>query len=533
MIVLGCSFLLLIQRQKNVDFDVKNHNVSQTATLIHRCIEYSMLIGDMDGVQEILDRAAEDPSIHQVRLFDADLDEVMSTTSEPDKFTNLDQLREAQETKVPVLDKQHVMEGRIRYFDPVILNGECLDCHDGESGDFFGVLETNVDTEDLIAQYKSNRFILSVIAWVVVFVMGGILFVLIHKMVVKPIKVVSKSIHEIAAGEGDLTQRLAINSHDELGYLAEGFNNFVGTLEKKAETQNEIQHGVQNGTEELSTIVSELGSVSTEIYERSNDIAAQSNMVATAAEQMTSNMESIAEASRNSQDNLNSVAGATEEMTATVSEIAQNAEQARGITGEAVQNVASASTSVNELGLAAQEISKVTDTIIEIAEQTKLLALNATIEAARAGEAGKGFAVVANEVKELAKQTNDATADISQKIEAIQAGTDGTVGEIASISSVIDKVNDIVNTIATAVEEQNVTTQDIAGNIGQATTGMHGVVNNVAEATQSAREITQNITEVNGNIGKIEETGEVLQKTTGTLTATGGQLTDMAALLNS
>ena len=532
MIVLGSSFFLLIQRQKTIDFTVKNENVTQTATLIHRCIDYSMMVGDMDGVQEIIDRAAEDGSIHQVRLFNADLDEVMTTTIEKQKFETLEQIERAHSAKVPQLDKRFLDQGRLGYYDPVLIREDCLDCHEGNIGDVLGVLETVVDTEDIKARHKENQFILSAIACVVVFIIGGILYVLVHKMVVAPIRRVSKSIHEIARGEGDLTQRLEITSHDEFGDLAGGFNKFVVSLEKKAETQIEIQRGVQKGTEELSGIVAELATVSDEISERSTNIASRSNTVAAAANEMTTNMDSITQVSEASQQNLNSVASATEEMTATVAEIAQNAEQAREITAEAVQNVASASHKVNTLGVAAKEISQVTDTIIEIAEQTKLLALNATIEAARAGEAGKGFAVVANEVKELAKQTNDATANIAQKIEAIQAGTNSTVSEIASITRVIDSVSDIVNTIATAVEEQNVTTQDIAQNIGQSTMGMSEVVNNVSAAATAAHEITLSINEVNSDIGKVERTGETLKKTTDNITSTGGKLADMAALLN-
>ncbi len=106
-----------------------------------------------------------------------------------------------------------------------------------------------------------------------------------------------------------------------------------------------------------------------------------------------------------------------------------------------------------ELGSAGQEISKVTETITEISEQTNLLALNATIEAARAGEAGKGFAVVANEIKGLAKQTAEATLEIRQRIDAIQSSTSTTITEMEQINTVINDVNSIVTTIASAVEQ--------------------------------------------------------------------------------
>lgn len=386
---------------------------------------------------------------------------------------------------------------------------------------------------DQVSSAVSSLAISTMIAGVIIFIIMAFVALLLGKRITKPIINAATFMEKIATGDADLSQRLLVDSTDEIGTLSKWFNSFVGNLEQEAQNQKEIQQGVQLGTEQLSAIVAELGLVSNEVTERSTSISDQSNMVAAAAEEMSTNMDSIAQASQASQDNLNSVAGATEEMTSTVSEIAQNAEQARGITAEAVQNVASASGKVDKLGEAAKQISKVTETIIEIAEQTKLLALNATIEAARAGEAGKGFAVVANEVKELAKQTNDATADISQKIEAIQAGTDSTVEEIASITEVIDKVNAIVNTIATAVEEQNVTTQDIAVNIGSATAGMTDVVNNVTQAAQASREITSNISTVNVDIGSVKQKGDDLNNTTSKLTETGTQLIELAARLNT
>jgi methyl-accepting chemotaxis protein len=194
--------------------------------------------------------------------------------------------------------------------------------------------------------------------------------------------------------------------------------------------------------------------------------------------------------------NLNMVATATEQMTASVREIAQNSERARKITDEAVSKAQGTSKKVNDLGNAAQAISKVTEVITEISEQTNLLALNATIEAARAGEAGKGFAVVANEIKELAKQTAEATLEIKNQIEGVQVSTEETVADIGDICEVIAKVDETVGIIAAAVEEQSVTTQDIAGNISQASAGVQEVNGNVAQSTEVTVSISRDIAEV-------------------------------------
>jgi methyl-accepting chemotaxis protein len=129
--------------------------------------------------------------------------------------------------------------------------------------------------------------------------------------------------------------------------------------------------------------------------------------------------------------------------------------------------------------------------ITSIAQQTNLLALNATIEAARAGEAGKGFAVVANEVKELAKQTAAATEDISQKIEAIQADTKGAVTSISQIGKVIAQINDISNTIASAVEEQSATTNEIARNATEAAKGSSEISKNITQVSEAAKSTTE------------------------------------------
>ena len=189
--------------------------------------------------------------------------------------------------------------------------------------------------------------------------------------------------------------------------------------------------------------------------------------------------------------NVKTVSAAIEEVNANVGEMAKSAERAAAAAASAAQLVEASNTQIGGLRDAANEIGKVIEVIQDIAEQTNLLALNATIEAARAGDAGKGFAVVATEVKELAKQTAGATEDIRRRIEGIQGSTGLTVKSMDGISDVIRQVNDLSRIIASAVEEQTVTTKEIAGNVAQTSMAAETVAKGVTESAMASREIAR------------------------------------------
>lgn len=296
--------------------------------------------------------------------------------------------------------------------------------------------------------------------------------------------------------QGDFTQTLEIKQKDEIGMLAGALNSMITNL---GGMFKEIATGV--GTLDASS--KELSNISHHMSEGANNTSSKSNTVSAAAEEMSSNMDSVAATMEETATNVGLMASAAEQMTASINEIAQNTEKARSIAAQAVSESDEASVQINELGKAAKEIGKVTEAITEISEQTNLLALNATIEAARAGESGKGFAVVANEIKELARQTAEATGEIKKEIDGVQRSTEGTVVQIEQISKVINQLNEIVETIATAVEEQSVTTKEIAGNVVQASQGIQEVTQNVTQATTVTGEMTRDISEVNQASGEI------------------------------
>lgn len=257
-----------------------------------------------------------------------------------------------------------------------------------------------------------------------------------------------------------------------------------------------IAGDIFTGVESLAISATEMGAVSERLKDASGNASSKSNTVAAAAEEMSVNMSSVSTASETAASNVNMVAAAAEEMTSTVGEIAQNTEKTRSISQAAVERARQASVKIDELGRSAEEVGKVTAVISEISEQTNLLALNATIEAARAGEAGKGFAVVANEIKELARQTAEATLDIRKIISEIQGSTGATVAEIREVTKVIEEVSELVTTVAAAIEEQSVTTREIAGNVAQASQGLVEINDNISQSSTVAGEISADISEV-------------------------------------
>ena len=223
----------------------------------------------------------------------------------------------------------------------------------------------------------------------------------------------------------------------------------------------------------------------------------QSDQATSAAEVMAGNMNQMAQSTDHVSQNMKDVAAAIEQMTLSINEVASSAEKSSDVAEKAAALVGASNERVGKLGASAEQIGKVVQVIQEIAEQTNLLALNATIEAARAGEAGKGFAVVATEVKELARQTSEATDDIRNRIEGIQDSTSASIETIREISGVINDVNRVSATIAAAVEEQSMTARQIADRVSHTAVAAEEVADGVNQSARASREITNSINEVN------------------------------------
>jgi methyl-accepting chemotaxis protein len=271
-----------------------------------------------------------------------------------------------------------------------------------------------------------------------------------------------------AAARGDLTRAVTVGGDDAVGRLGAGLAQLLGTL------RGSVGDIADNATT-LGAASEQMSVVSRQMTGTANEAAAQATVVSAAVEQVNRNIQTVATG--------------TEEMSASIREIARSAADAARVATSAVRVAETTNAIVGKLGESSADIGKVIKVITSIAQQTNLLALNATIEAARAGAAGKGFAVVANEVKELAKETAKATEDISQKIEKIQVDTGAAVAAIGQIGAIINQIHDIQSTIASAVEQQTATTNEIGRNVADAARGsveISRTMLGVARAAQGA-----------------------------------------------
>ena len=341
------------------------------------------------------------------------------------------------------------------------------------------------DVSEILAPLRHMRNVWGFVSAIALIVLGCALYFYVSIML-RPLYRLKERMQE----EKNLAKRVPITTNDELGDLTRWFNAFMEKIQK-------IIKDIATGTETLSASSARLSAIARTMASGAEQTSDKANLVASASEEMNANMATVASAGEQASANVTMVATSAEEMSVTINEIAQKAEKARSITREAVSTTEGVSDRMGGLGQAAQEISKVTETITEISEQTNLLALNATIEAARAGEAGKGFAVVANEIKELARQTAQATGEIKNRIQRIQDSTKAAIGDIGKIPRVINEVNEIVAIIATAVEEQSATTKQIAANVSQASHGIQEVTQHVAQSSSVVGEMTRDIAQVN------------------------------------
>jgi methyl-accepting chemotaxis protein len=314
------------------------------------------------------------------------------------------------------------------------------------------------------------------------------------KLITQPINKTIEVIEDIS--KGDLTKRVDVLSRDEIGAMGTHFNAFVEKLHQA------IVHVARSSTD-VSSAASTLDGAAEQMATGVEEAAAQVNSVATASEEMSTTSSEIAQncvMAAKSSEKANSAAIAGEEI------INETVHVMKRIN----ERVKESARIIKSLGARSDQIGEVVGLINDIADQTNLLALNAAIEAARAGEHGRGFAVVADEVRKLAERTTEATKEIGDTIEAMQAETKGAVSsmeegvkevEVGSIeagksgdalSDILKQINAAtveINQIAVASEQQTATTNEIANNIQQISEVMHDTSKRIQDNASAASQL--------------------------------------------
>ncbi len=329
-----------------------------------------------------------------------------------------------------------------------------------------------------------------------VWLIGSILLIivvvsgfLVAKSITQPVASSIDMLKNIAAGEGDLTKRLTYVEKNEIGVLSQWFNTFIEKLQK-------IVKEIAGNTSSLTDFSSDFSTVSSSTGKAATDLRSKARFANEAAQGVSSSLEEMSSSANAMSTSVEAITISISEMSSSINEVAKNCHQELQIANDADRQAQDALSAMNELGTKAKNIGKIVELIGNIADQTKLLALNAEIEAASAGDAGKGFSVVAVEVKELAKQTAQATESINQNILEMQEKTLSSVKVIEVIASIINQINSISQTIVSAVEEQSATANEIANNVNQTNSAASGIAKQVTSSAEEIKKVYKIIQDV-------------------------------------
>ncbi|OHE73309.1 MAG: hypothetical protein A2007_01290 [Verrucomicrobia bacterium GWC2_42_7] len=373
--------------------------------------------------------------------------------------------------------------------------------------DLFDFWNISINELDVLLNMRINalsaRGLMQLVISLLALIVSSVLSVIIVRRVTHSINTTKELIKEIALGEGNLTRRLKTDSKDEIGELAgwvnvllEKLQSLISKIADDTKLLSDSSNKLTVTSQNLSSEAGKMSTISTTVAEAGVQLSQNIDHVGHSAEQVSMNVTNMAAASEELDAIAKTTASSVIQISETINEVRLSCDKETSITQEASKKANATRNTMHKLATSAQEIGAVMAVIRKIADQTNLLALNATIEAASAGEAGKGFAVVANEVKELARQSAQATERITNQVADIQKNTLVSVESMEEISKVIDEINNISNAITTSVATQSTATKEIAENIHEVSKATSSLTQNIQSAATGANEVSTHIKEI-------------------------------------
>ncbi|HUW35977.1 MAG TPA: methyl-accepting chemotaxis protein [Rhodocyclaceae bacterium] len=349
------------------------------------------------------------------------------------------------------------------------LGKNCLMCHAVPEGTVLGAVSMKISLTRIESEIRASILKTAALASGILVLLIAFIYLFVDRAVSAPLEKLSGSLSQIAAGEGDLTRRLEVGRHDEIGKTSAIFNAFMDKLQS-------VVRDVKSSAEKVMVTAGQLAASSQQLTASVDSQSRASTAMAAAIEEITVSIANVADNAGHAQE----IAMAAGEQSR------EGAGAVRDAVGEMNKISASVGHSrqmIRELDEKSNQISTIVNVIKEIADQTNLLALNAAIEAARAGEQGRGFAVVADEVRKLAERTSQSTQEIGKMIDAIQASTQSSVqgmelssaqvqegvqlaarsgDSMTKIEASTDQVQAAVNEISSALREQSSAANQLA-----------------------------------------------------------------------
>lgn len=376
----------------------------------------------------------------------------------------------------------------LRYAMPIKGDNFCMDCHGEATNNIYGVFSLDTSLDSIVSQSRMISVTVLMIGLFIIIFLGFIMGLISKKVINQPLESINKQLTEMNSGEGDLTYRLAINSEDLIGRIAEQFNKFLGYLQAMFIQINKSSNEMDKVAGNISISIADTRQILTRNTEQIKALTDISTTVA-------NNLNDIQRGSEEVATSATSISMLTAECFNEVESVVKEAEESGRGMEEVVSSVVEVHNRVDELKrvfeLLNQSIEKIAGFVTQIngiASQTNLLALNASIEASHAGELGKGFAVVAEEVRELAEHSAVSAAEIAAVINEISEKTkiaNNYLNESANASihsrGQVEKVQDMLISIIKSIDQ-------VALNI-------HGISAASEQQTALSQEITASITE--------------------------------------